>query len=193
MAWRDWRRSDKSWLSIWAIISSRRERLVSAARKRSSASWRRLCSPEIPAASSRIRRRLDGLAAINSLICPWRTRAGEFAPVLASANKSCTSLARTVLPLTLYLDPLPFSMIRVTSSVSSSLNIGGAIRAELSMVRITWAWLRPGRCFVPENITSSMALPRMALAELAPMTQRMASRRLDLPHPLGPTTPVRPG
>src|ERR1017187_7270139 len=38
-----------------------------------------------------------------------------------------------------------------------------------------------------------MPPPRMALAELAPITQRSASSRLDLPQPLGPTTPVRPG
>src|SRR5579875_4115994 len=34
---------------------------------------------------------------------------------------------------------------------------------------------------------------RIALAELAPITQRSASKRLDLPQPFGPTTPVRPG
>jgi hypothetical protein len=38
-----------------------------------------------------------------------------------------------------------------------------------------------------------MPSPRMALAEVAPITQRRASRRLDLPQPFGPTTAVRPG
>src|SRR6202012_646007 len=38
-----------------------------------------------------------------------------------------------------------------------------------------------------------MPSPLMALEEVAPITQRRASRRLDLPQPLGPTTPVRPG
>src|ERR1700758_429738 len=33
----------------------------------------------------------------------------------------------------------------------------------------------------------------MALYEASPMTQRTASTRLDLPQPLGPTTPVSPG
>ena len=33
----------------------------------------------------------------------------------------------------------------------------------------------------------------MALAEVAPITQRSDSSRFDLPQPLGPTTPVRPG
>ena len=140
-----------------------------------------------------MRRRLLGLAAINSEIWPCRTSAGEFAPVEASANRSCTSLARTVLPLILYLEPLDFSMTRMISSVSVSLKAAGAIRALLSTVRVTWAWFRPGRVFVPLKMTSSMAEPRMALAELAPITQRIASRRLDLPQPLGPTIPVKPG
>jgi hypothetical protein len=46
---------------------------------------------------------------------------------------------------------------------------------------------------VPAKITSSMPPPRIDLAELSPMTQRIASSRLDLPQPLGPTTPVSPG
>jgi len=33
----------------------------------------------------------------------------------------------------------------------------------------------------------------MDLYELSPITQRNASSRFDLPQPLGPTTPVRPG
>ncbi len=39
---------------------------------------------------------------------------------------------------------------------------------------------------------SSISPPRMALADEAPMTQRKASSRLDLPHPFGPTMPVSP-
>src|SRR5690349_22417618 len=61
------------------------------------------------------------------------------------------------------------------------------------MVSETSAWLRPGRFPVPEKITSSMPPARIALAELAPITQRSASSRLDLPQPFGPTIPVRPG
>src|ERR1022692_1546873 len=38
-----------------------------------------------------------------------------------------------------------------------------------------------------------MPAPRIALAELAPITQRSASTRFDLPQPFGPTTPVSPG
>ena len=61
------------------------------------------------------------------------------------------------------------------------------------MCSVTSAWLREGREPDPAKITSSMPPARMALAELAPMTQRRASSRLDLPQPLGPTTPVSPG
>ena len=53
--------------------------------------------------------------------------------------------------------------------------------------------LRDGRSAVPLKMTSSISPPRICLAEDSPMTQRNASTRLDLPHPLGPTTPVRPG
>jgi hypothetical protein len=42
-------------------------------------------------------------------------------------------------------------------------------------------------------MTSSMPPLRRLLAELSPITQRSASSRLDLPQPLGPTTPVSPG
>ena len=65
----------------------------------SSASWRREWRPEMPAASSRIRRRAWGLAAMSSAICPCRTKAGERAPVEASAKMSWTSRARTSRPL----------------------------------------------------------------------------------------------
>ena len=38
-----------------------------------------------------------------------------------------------------------------------------------------------------------MPPPRIFLADVSPMTQRKASTRLDLPQPLGPTTPDSPG
>src|SRR5690349_15401395 len=61
------------------------------------------------------------------------------------------------------------------------------------MAMPTSALLRAGRVFEPEKITSSMDDARMDLCEDSPMTQRNASTRFDLPQPLGPTTPVRPG
>ena len=43
----------------------------------------------------------------------------------------------------------------------------------------------------PLKMTSAMMSPRRCLADSSPMTQRTASMTLDLPQPLGPTTPVR--
>ena len=91
---------ESTWAPISRSTSSTRTRLSSAALRRSSASWRRACRPAMPAASSRMRRRDCGLALMISLIWPCRTRAGERAPVAASANRICTSRARTSLPLT---------------------------------------------------------------------------------------------
>jgi hypothetical protein len=45
---------------------------------------------------------------------------------------------------------------------------------------------------VPAKMTSSMRLPRRLLADCSPSTQLMASLRLDLPHPLGPTIAAIP-
>ena len=48
--------------------------------------------------------------------------------------------------------------------------------------------LRP---VAPLKITSVMSLPRKCFADISPITQRTASMILDLPQPLGPTTPIR--
>src|SRR6202142_3258029 len=48
------------------------------------------------------------------------------------------------------------------------------------------------RDFVPAKITSSMRAPRRVLADCSPSTQLMASLRLDLPHPFGPTIAAIP-
>ena len=52
--------------------------------------------------------------------------------------------------------------------------------------------LRAGRDTDPPKITSSISPPRTFLADVSPMAQRIASTRLDLPQPLGPTIPVVP-
>ena len=75
----------------------------------------------------------------------------------------------------------------------ASLKATGAVRSSLRSTKVTSAELRDGRLPEPEKMTSSMPEARMALYELSPITQRMASTRLDLPQPFGPTTPVRPG
>src|SRR5437868_8964913 len=61
------------------------------------------------------------------------------------------------------------------------------------MNSVTSATLRAGRPELPAKITSSISLPRMEEGRVSPITQRMASNRLDLPQPLGPITAVRPG
>src|ERR1043166_814195 len=61
------------------------------------------------------------------------------------------------------------------------------------MNSVTSATLRAGRPALPAKITSSISLPRMEEGRVSPITQRMASNRLDLPQPLGPITAVRPG
>jgi hypothetical protein len=43
----------------------------------------------------------------------------------------------------------------------------------------------------PLKITSCMLSPRSSLAFDSPSTHRTASMMLDLPQPLGPTTPTR--
>ena len=43
----------------------------------------------------------------------------------------------------------------------------------------------------PLKITASMASARISLADDSPNTQRTDSITLDLPQPLGPTTPTR--
>ena len=59
------------------------------------------------------------------------------------------------------------------SKISSTVACDTGLRAEL-----------------PEKITSVSESPRRRLAADSPITQRMASMMLDLPQPLGPTTPV---
>jgi hypothetical protein len=60
----------------------------------------------------------------------------------------------------------------------------------LSKVSSTLERLAGLRCVVPLKITSCMLSPRSSLALDSPSTQRTASMMLDLPQPLGPTTPT---
>jgi hypothetical protein len=47
------------------------------------------------------------------------------------------------------------------------------------------------RLLEPLNMTSVMDSPRKFFADDSPITQRTASMVLDLPQPLGPTTPIK--
>src|SRR5881392_4179485 len=62
--------------------------------------------------------------------------------------------------------------------------------SELSNTSSTDARPTGFRSAEPLKITSCMWSPRSCLAEDSPSTQRTASITLDLPHPLGPTTPT---
>src|SRR5436190_7964676 len=84
-------------------------------------------------------------------------------------------------------------MRRETSMVSHSAKAPPALRSLLSMNNVTSATLRAGRAEEPEKITSSISLPRMEEGRVSPITQRIASNRLDFPQPLGPITAVKPG
>src|SRR5215475_2109418 len=57
---------------------------------------------------------------------------------------------------------------------------------------VTYAIPSGLRSHVPAKITSSMRVPRRLLADCSPSTQLMASLRLDLPQPLGPTMAAIP-
>src|SRR4029453_1367892 len=83
------------------------------------------------------------------------------------------------------------SIRRVTSrSPPWSLSASPASRSISSE---TSAKSRAGRVAVPAKMTSSIPPPRRDLGDPSPITHRIASSRLDLPQPLGPTTPVSPG
>src|SRR5437762_1943920 len=84
-------------------------------------------------------------------------------------------------------------MRRDTSIESCSLYGAGALRSKLSTKRMTSATLRAGRAVLPAKITSSISAPRSDVGRVSPMTQRSASKRLDLPQPFGPTIAVSPG
>src|SRR5471032_39062 len=62
--------------------------------------------------------------------------------------------------------------------------------SELSNTSSTEARLTGFLSAEPLKITSCMFSPRSCLADDSPSTQRTASITLDLPHPLGPTTPT---
>ena len=142
----------------------------------------------MPAASSSSSRRSTGFAEMTAPILPWLTSAGECAPVAASANNKATSLARTSRPSILYAEPAPRSIRRMTSLSQPPSSV-----ASRSTRIDTSAKSRCGRVAVPAKMTSSMPPPRRLLGLDSPIAQRIASRRLDLPQPFGPTTPVRPG
>ena len=63
--------------------------------------------------------------------------------------------------------------------------------SELSNNSSMLAWLTSLLDDEPENMTSSIVSPRKFRADDSPITHLIASIILDLPHPFGPTIPVR--
>ena len=57
---------------------------------------------------------------------------------------------------------------------------------------MTSALFLDGLSAVPEKITSSIPEPLILFADVSPIHHLNDSTTLDLPHPLGPTIPVRP-
>ena len=121
---------------------------------------------------------------------PWLTSAGECAPVAASANSKRDVLGADVAAV----DPV--------GGAGAALDPPGdfafarrrpVVLASRSSRIETSAKSRGGRVAVPAKITSSIPPPRSDLGLPSPITQRIASSRFDLPQPLGPTIPVRPG
>src|SRR5689334_23115480 len=68
----------------------------------------------------------------------------------------------------------------------------GSVWSELSSVRETSAKPIAETPWAPLKMTSSISSPRTDLYDCVPRTHLMASTTLDLPQPLGPTTPVTP-
>jgi hypothetical protein len=132
----------------------------------SSASWRRECSPEMPAASSSSARRACGLAWISSPMRPCPTIDGERAPVDWHRRRaSWTSLARASLPLML----VGRSGFALDATRDLELVIGIVEASRRGAVGIVEVEARPRRCCAPgalpepEKITSSMPEARMFL------------------------------
>jgi hypothetical protein len=82
---------------------------------------------------------------------------------------------------------------KIVRATSISLMGTGMRPAELSITSFTSAMPSAGRDGVPAKITSAMLPPRSDRAPCSPSTQLMASTRLDLPEPLGPTITDTPG
>ena len=82
---------------------------------------------------------------------------------------------------------------KIVRATSISLIGTGILPTALSMTSFTSAMPSAGREGVPAKITSAMLPPRSDRAPCSPSTQLIASTRLDLPEPLGPTMTETPG
>src|SRR3954464_6337515 len=110
-------------------------------------------------------------------------------PRPVSINRSLTSFRRTTRPLSRYWLSPPLNTRRPTVMRPSSAP--GRSRSVRS-VSMHSAMPSGFRLSEPLKMTSSMVPPRSDLALCSPSTHVMASERLLLPQPLGPTMAVTP-
>src|SRR5437764_11054764 len=110
-------------------------------------------------------------------------------PRPVSISRSLTSLSRVSRPLSRYWLSPPRDTRRPTVMRPSS-----APGRSRSVRRVSMHSAMPSglRLSEPLKMTSSMVPPRSDLALCSPSTQVMASERLLLPQPLGPTMAVTP-
>src|SRR3989344_606824 len=98
-----------------------------------------------------------------------------------------TSLSRTTVPFKRY----SFCPSRYTTrSTVTSLKSRSRSRLELSKTTFTPARFMRGSAGEPPQMRSSPFFERMDFIDCSPKTKRNASATLDLPEPLGPTTPT---
>ena len=82
---------------------------------------------------------------------------------------------------------------KIVRLISISVIGTGILAAVLSITSLTSAMPSAGREGVPAKITSAICPPRSARGPCSPSAQLIASTRLDLPDPLGPTITETPG
>src|ERR1700674_5901565 len=110
-------------------------------------------------------------------------------PSPVSMSRSLISFRRTILPFSRYwLSPPRKTRRPMVMRPSSARGKEGSVRS----VSVHSAMPSGLRLSVPLKMTSSMVPPRSDLALCSPSTQVIASERLLLPQPLGPTMAVMP-
>src|SRR5215813_7403986 len=101
------------------------------------------------------------------------------------------SLRRQRVPFKKYADVPSRETTRFRATSAKPAYWPASWPSELSNTSSTEAVPTGLRELEPLNTTSAIESPRRCLAEISPITQRTASMMLDLPQPLGPTTPIR--
>ncbi len=106
-------------------------------------------------------------------------------------NRSITSLRRTWNVVDVVGRPRRTIQHALDRDLGVARPLPGRASSALSNTSSTLARDTGLRVVEPLKITSCIDSPRSAEARVSPSTQRTASMMLDLPQPLGPTTPTR--